>query len=120
MNPAIAEGIRLFNTRRFFEAHEALEAVWLKAHGDEKQLLHGLIQVAAAFHHYTRTNRAGFHSLLEKGSKKLDRLSANAGGIDLAALRQQLQRWREALRDAHHGEALPLPRISKAVTSDDP
>jgi len=114
MIPAIAEGIRLFNTRRFFEAHEALEAEWLKVHGDEKQLLHGLIQVAAAFHHYTRTNRAGFYSLLEKGWKKLDRLSASAGGIDLAALRQQLQRWREALRDAHHGEAPPLPRIFKS------
>jgi uncharacterized protein len=111
MDPAIAEGVRLFNMRKFFEAHEALEVVWLKAHGDEKQLLHGLIQVAAAFHHHTRHNRAGFRSLLEKGSKKLDRFGANQNGINLAALREQLHRWRRYLGAAHPGEAPPLPRL---------
>jgi len=54
----ILEGVRLFNGRKFFEAHEALEAVWLKAHGHRKTLLHGLIQIAAAFHHHnTRQSR---------------------------------------------------------------
>ncbi|HMD85687.1 MAG TPA: DUF309 domain-containing protein [Terriglobia bacterium] len=33
MEEGIAEGVRLFNTQKFFEAHEALEAVWLKARG---------------------------------------------------------------------------------------
>ena len=28
MEPGTVEGIHLFNTREFFEAHEALEAVW--------------------------------------------------------------------------------------------
>jgi uncharacterized protein len=52
MERDIADGILLFNTQKFFEAHEALEAVWLKAEGERKTLLHGLIQVAAAFHHH--------------------------------------------------------------------
>jgi len=30
MEPGTVEGIHLFNTREFFETHEALEAVWLK------------------------------------------------------------------------------------------
>ena len=79
-------GIHLFNTRKFFEAHEALEAVWLKAKGDRKTFLHGLIQVAAAFHHHTHGNRAGFRSLLEKGCTKLERLGAETEGVDLAGL----------------------------------
>ena len=107
MDPAIAEGVRLFNTQKFFEAHEALEAVWLKAHGEEKILLHGLIQVAAAFHHYRRDNPAGFRSLLEKGSKKLDKFGASACGLNLAALRRQLRPWHDFLNHAQADHARP-------------
>ena len=120
MDPAVAAGIHLFNNRKFFEAHEALEAVWLKAHGEEKVLLHGLIQVAAAFHHHARDNPAGFRSLLEKGSKKLERFAETENGLNLADLRQQLHRWRDFLNDApaHHARpAPPLPRILRAVAS---
>jgi uncharacterized protein len=116
MHPGVARGIHLFNTRKFLEAHEALEEVWLKAHGDEKLLLHGLIQVAAAFHHHTRHNHAGFRSLLEKGSQKLDLFGAHKNGIDLAALRQQLRSWREYLGHAHQVEAPPLPSIKGVST----
>ena len=114
MDPAVAAGIHLFNNRKFFEAHEALEAVWLKAHGEEKVLLHGLIQVAAAFHHHARDNPAGFRSLLEKGSKKLERFGETENGLNLADFRQQLDRWRDFLHvaQAHHAPpAPPLPRI---------
>jgi predicted metal-dependent hydrolase len=72
MEHDIVEGIHLFNTRKCFEAHEELEAVWLKAKGHRKTFLHGLIQVAAAFHHYAHRNPAGFRSLLEKGCTKLE------------------------------------------------
>ncbi len=120
MDPAVSRGVHLFNTRKFFEAHEALEEVWLKAHGDEKLLLHGLIQVAAAFHHHTRHNHAGFRSLLEKGLQKLDRFGAHKDGIDLAALRQQLRSWREYLGRPHHLEAPPLPRIKGVSTPRPP
>src|SRR5215470_801595 len=81
MEDGILEGVRLFNGRKFFEAHEVLEAVWLKAHGHRKTLLHGLIQIAAAFHHHTRGNPAGLHSLLEKGCSKLERFGAEAEGL---------------------------------------
>jgi predicted metal-dependent hydrolase len=91
------EGVRLFNSQQYFEAHEALEAVWLKATGDRKTFLHGLIQVAAAFHHHSRNNPAGFKSLLEKGCTKLAPFGAEYEGADLAGLMQQLQRWREHL-----------------------
>lgn len=91
------EGILLFNTEKYFEAHEALEAVWLHARGDEKRFLHGLIQVAAAFHHHSRGNLDGFQSLLEKGMTKLDSFGASHGGINLASLREQIRPWRALL-----------------------
>jgi uncharacterized protein len=115
MTDSFAEGIRLFNSRKFFEAHEALEAIWLHAQGDEKIFLHGLIQIAAAFHHYTRRNPAGFSSLLEKGWKKLLPLGPARNGIDLARLRRDLQPWRDWLgRDPSLPAATPpLPRIER-------
>jgi DUF309 family protein family protein len=131
MHPGIEEGIRLFNTQEFFEAHEALEAVWLRATGEEKAFLHGLIQIAAAFHHYTRGNPAGFRSLLEKGLEKLARVRGLETEIDLVGLRRQLAPWRRfAKRVAEQrtvryvagprpGPPPPLPRIKRVTSSTD-
>ena len=109
----ILEGVRLFNGRKFFEAHEVLEAVWLKAEGHRKTLLDGLIQIAAAFHHHTRGNPAGFHSLLEKGCSKLERFGAEAEGLDLAGFMLELRPWRKHLERSPREvlPAPPLPRI---------
>lgn len=112
--PEVAKGIRFFNAQKFFEAHEALESVWLNAEGDEKVFLHGLIQIAAAFHHYTRQNSPGFRSLMEKGLKKLERFGLTKNGIDLEGLRKQLRPWCEYLRGARGASPVqnpPLPRI---------
>ena len=117
MEQAFAEGLHLFNTQRFFEAHEALEAIWLKAHGEEKIFLHGLIQIAAAFHHLRRENPAGFRSLLEKGSRKLERFGESKRGIDLGGLRRQLKPWREipgGVRPTDRVQTLPFPQIEPA------
>ncbi len=111
MEQDIADGIHLFNTQKFFEAHEALEAVWLKAEGERKALLHGLIQVAAAFHHHRRRNLAGFRSLLEKGCKKLGRFGAEVEGLDLAGLMQQLLAWRMYLGQAGSQHSLATPSL---------
>lgn len=113
MEHGIEEGIRLFNSGRFFEAHEALEAVWLKAEGGRKTFLHGLIQVAAAFHHYAHGNPRGFRSLLGKGCAKLEGFGAEAEGVDLAALMIELRPWRKH-SDQLSQQAVtvpPLPRI---------
>jgi len=112
MHPSVIEGIRLFNSGRFFEAHEALETLWLQVQGDEKLFLHGVIQVAAAFHHYQRQNFQGFSSLLQKGSAKLTRFSGTYYGLNIQDLLIQLQPW----LDAAHGQdlaatTLPLPVI---------
>ena len=113
MDAKVAEGIRLFNSQKFFEAHEALEEVWLKSKGREKVFLHGLIQVAAAFHHHARRNEKGFRSLLEKGLRKLEEFEDVVDGIDLGSLRRDLQPWRDCLNSSLDpaGSKIPLPRI---------
>ena len=110
MRPAITEGIAHFNARRFFEAHEALEALWLKEKGEEKLFLHRLIQVAAAFHHHLRGNEKGFRSLLEKGEKKLALYAERNHGIDVENFLKQLRPSLAAARSQELGATtLPLP-----------
>jgi hypothetical protein len=61
----------LFNEGLFFEAHELLEAVWLRQAGETRTFLQGLIQLAAGFHHLENRNVPGALSLLAEGHKKL-------------------------------------------------
>lgn len=114
MKAKIVEGLRLFNSQKYFETHEVLEEVWLKTKGEKKIFLHGLIQIAAAFHHHTKGNPAGFRSLLEKGLKKLESFGDVEEEIDLGGLRKQLQPWRDHLGAAHpppSARPLVLPQI---------
>jgi uncharacterized protein len=108
------QGLEEFNTERFFEAHEAWEQVWLAAAGTEKRFLQGIIQIAAAFHHYQRGNRRGACSLLEAGLRRLHDLPADQGGIALDRLCLAAGEWVAAL----HGDRDPgrarLPKIQRA------
>ena len=55
----IDEGVALYNAGRFWEAHEAFEAVWRGAGEAERPLWQGLIQAAAALLHQSRGNAHG-------------------------------------------------------------
>lgn len=81
---------------RFFDAHEELEAFWMKAAGDEKVLLQGLIQVAAGLHRLSidpgRT--AGAFYLLDRGLAKLRRTERLLAPGSLAPLAGALARMR--------------------------
>ena len=88
---ALAQGLRDYNAGNYFEAHESWEAVWITCHGPEKALLQGLIQVAAAFHHYQRGNLLGTQRTFEKALRRLDSLPAEFCGIAVALLRNDIQ-----------------------------
>lgn len=92
---AFEAGRRLFNQRRYFDAHEVWEDVWREAHGERKRLLQGLIQVAVALHHFTQENRRGAASLLARAEPKLD--GDHGFVVDVAALRRSVGHWRAFL-----------------------
>ncbi len=74
MDDPFAEGARLFDAGKYFEAHEAWEGRWRRATDEaERRFLQGLIQVAAAFHKLlvARSSEAA-QRLLAKGLAKLD------------------------------------------------
>ncbi|MDX6770612.1 MAG: DUF309 domain-containing protein [Elusimicrobiota bacterium] len=83
---------------KYFEAHEELEAGWLKASGDEKVLLQGLIQVAAGLHRLRAapSKPEGAYYLFERGLLKLRACRALLGPGGLARLGTQLAKMKAA------------------------
>ncbi|MGE0598448.1 MAG: DUF309 domain-containing protein [Dehalococcoidia bacterium] len=53
-----------FNAGRFFESHEHIEEIWQYETGPVRDAYKGLIQIAAAFVHFTRGNHFGTERLL--------------------------------------------------------
>jgi predicted metal-dependent hydrolase len=107
-------GLEHFNTERFFEAHEAWEEVWLASTGTDKRFLQGIIQIAAAFHHYQRGNPRGACSLLEAGLGRLRDLPPDHGGIALDQLCLAAAEWATALRAERDPGRTKLPKIQMA------
>jgi predicted metal-dependent hydrolase len=87
--------IRQFNSTAWFECHETLEALWMQAHGEERDLYQGIIQIAIALHHWRNRNYPGALRLLEGGIGYLSRVPQPCLWIDVAGLIRQAQ-------DAHN------------------
>jgi uncharacterized protein len=91
------KGLDAFNSSRFYDAHEEWEEVWLDTPNPERMFLQGLIQVAAAYHHYLRSNVRGARWLLREGAAKLEPFPEFHRGIDVGRLRHVARWWLLAL-----------------------
>ena len=109
-------GIRLFNQARFWEAHEAWEAVWLRHPEDGRYFVQGLIQVAAGYHQLRRKIFRGFLIHLRRAQERLVLFPDLFLGIDVADLRKEIGRAlrrvesRDAVEGADYSRITP-PRI---------
>ncbi len=88
--PRLLEGARFFNLGRFFESHEVWESLWHEVEGKERQLLQGLIQLAAAYHHLSRNNRAGARYLYARGRARLVPWAPRHAGLAIADFLSQV------------------------------
>ena len=111
-NDKFRRGIALFNSEEFFQAHEVWEEIWLDEAEPEKTFLQGLIQAAAAFHHYRRRNFSGAQSLLASAAVKLRRFPADHGGIASGKLCDGVAWWARALGEGTDPGRDKLPRIN--------
>jgi predicted metal-dependent hydrolase len=110
-NQLFQQGLEAFNSAQFFEAHEYWEEVWLETPAPDKTFLQGLIQVAAAFHHYTRENRRGTQTLLEAGLTKLEPFPRLHWGLEIELFRESVRRWLTALAREDAPDPDSIPRI---------
>ena len=90
-------GIRHFNSREFWEAHESWETIWLSAESDCEQFLQGLIQIAAAYHHLQRGTTRGAPRLIAAGLARLAPFPPNYCGIDRSAVESAARRHQQSL-----------------------
>lgn len=90
--PAIvAEAREYFNSERYWEAHEALEAIWRGSRGEEKSLLQGLILVCAALvHHQKGEDHVGI-GILRRAMKQLSYDQPTYHGIAIQKVVQEAE-----------------------------
>jgi uncharacterized protein len=113
---ALAEGVALFNEQRFWHAHEAWETLWLKATGDEKQFLQGLIQLAAAYHHVQRGTYRGGVRLFDAALRRLAPFPPGHDGIGRAEAVAAAERHRRCIAEGGNVAADEYPLLR--ITSD--
>ena len=88
-------GATHFNERRFWDAHESWEVIWLEAETDADQFLQGLIQVAAAYHHVQRGTFRGAVRLFDAGLRRLESFEKNFCGVSRDAVEAAARAHRE-------------------------
>jgi len=89
-NQLIKDGIFYFNNERFWECHESFEGAWKQCTGDEKELIQGLILVAAALVHYQKDENIICFSVLGRALKKLQSKSGEYHQIDVDKVKQKI------------------------------
>lgn len=83
-------GIALFNSRKFWEAHEAWEEIWQHHPEDGRFFIQGLIQLAAAYHQLLRKIYRGFVIHIKRARERLVLFPNTFLGINVAALLETL------------------------------
>jgi predicted metal-dependent hydrolase len=92
---SLERGLELIRAGEYFEAHEELEYEWREAPAAERDFLQGLVHVAVAWLHAGRGNRAGCERQLAKALRRLEPYGETHRGVDLALVRDDVERARE-------------------------
>src|SRR5579885_594817 len=87
---ALKKAKQYFNDERYWECHEVLESVWKKTHEGEKDLVQGIILVAAALVHYQKYENDICISILNRSMEKFTRASGLYHGIDVDKFRKSV------------------------------
>ena len=93
---AVKQGIFYFNNERFWECHEVLEGVWKKCYEGEKDLVQGIILIAAGLVHYQKNEDEICLSIFGRALEKLNKASGKYYGIDVDLLRKKISTMKNA------------------------
>jgi predicted metal-dependent hydrolase len=91
LHPQAAEGLRLMNAGKYFEAHEALEEAWNEEEGSVRELYRGILQIAVVYLHITRRNYNGAVKVYGRSQKWLKDWPDICRGIQVAELRKDAE-----------------------------
>ena len=70
INTLFQAGLKLFNEKNFYDAHEKWEDLWSDYYLKDRLFIQGLIQLSVSFVHLKNNNMNGAKSLLKKCKQK--------------------------------------------------
>jgi predicted metal-dependent hydrolase len=109
-SPDFVDGVKAFNDRRYFEAHEAWEGHWGHGSAAERGLLLGLIKAAVALYHLEGGNARGFEWESRAADPLLREGSALETGYDITGLADALDSLAAQVRFHGLQSVLRIPR----------
>ncbi len=112
LHPRAREGIRLFNERRYFEAHEELEAAWKEERGRVRELYQGILEAAVTYLHIRRCNFAGAVKVYGRSMRWLRTWPEVCRGTDVGQLRRDLN---AAIAEVHRLGAEHLAEFDQVL-----
>ena len=92
LHPRAIEGMELFNERKYWKAHEALEAAWRAESGPIRQLYQGILQAGVVYLHVSQNNYAGAVKVYQRCLRWMEPWPAVCRGVEVERLRQDLKR----------------------------
>ncbi len=120
IHPEAEHGIRLFNSQRYFEAHEALETAWREEPGPIRELYQGILQVAVAYYQIQRGNYVGARKMFNRCRRWLAPFPDVVSGIDLLQFRADFSQVEASLIRLGPGRASKVdPHLMKPVPRRD-
>ena len=85
INTLFQAGLKLFNKKNFYHAHEKWEDLWSDYYLKDRLFIQGLIQLSVSFVHLKNNNMNGAKSLLNKCKQKFEGYDIQRG-IDVNKL----------------------------------
>jgi uncharacterized protein len=102
LDPHYSGYFELFNTQKFYEAHDVLEHIWLKdKHGANGNFYKGLIQLAGAFVHLQKNRLRPAAALFKLSKSYLEKYPRKHEHLNLQTVGELIQKWLSDLESAN-------------------
>jgi predicted metal-dependent hydrolase len=94
------KGAEFFNERKYREAHEEWEALWIPlAESPRKSFIQGLIMIAVGLYKFERKENSGTIKLFTRGLGLLKENRTGSAGMDAVRFLEQVERFWDKFRE---------------------
>ena len=83
MKDLFDKGLKSFNEKKFYDAHEFWEDLWSNFRLSDAKFVQGLIQLSVGYFHISNFNKNGANGLFKKCLPKLNLYRPEHRGIDV-------------------------------------
>jgi len=105
--------IDLFNSEKWYPAHDAFEELWHETHGSERNTIQAILQIAVAQVHLDSGNRNGATILFGEALGRLRKMSTPDLGLDLESLGECVKQRLYLLQQNNDPELFTVPFLFK-------